>query len=144
VIAINRRVLASASTAGRSALSRPTTVQFGPDGRPYVGQLNGYIHALTLDANRNVVAAQRIDTIHDSPNFDADGSPSTVTGRLLVSIVASSSAAGRPKVVPQPYVTVVQDSPKPASAALTGSDGVGLPLSEPWPTQSDVEWNLRW
>jgi N-acetylneuraminic acid mutarotase/glucose/arabinose dehydrogenase len=86
VIAFQRRVLASASTAGLSALSKPTAVQFGPDGRLYVGQLNGYLHALTLDANRNVVAVQRIDTIHDSPNFDAGGTPSTATGRLLLGL----------------------------------------------------------
>lgn len=86
VIAFTRRVLANASTPGLSALAKPTTVQFGPDGRLYVGQLNGYIHALTLDANRNVVAVQRINTIHDSPNLNADGSPSTTTGRLLLGL----------------------------------------------------------
>jgi N-acetylneuraminic acid mutarotase len=86
VIAFGRRVLASASTPGLAALSKPTTVQFGPDGRLYVGQLNGYIHALTLDADRNVVAVQRVDTVHDSPNFDAGGSPSATTGRLLLGL----------------------------------------------------------
>jgi Malectin domain/PA14 domain/Kelch motif/Glucose / Sorbosone dehydrogenase len=85
-IAFNRRTLASTGTPGLSALSRPTTVQFGPDGRLYVGQMNGYVHALTLDANRNVVAVQRIDTIHDTPNQDASGSPSTTTGRLLLGL----------------------------------------------------------
>jgi N-acetylneuraminic acid mutarotase/glucose/arabinose dehydrogenase len=85
-IAFNRRVLVSPSTPGASSLKHPTTVQFGPDGKLYVGQQDGYIHVLTLDADRKVVGVQRITAIHDTPNRNPDGSPATVVGRHLTGI----------------------------------------------------------
>jgi len=86
-VAFDRRVLISPSTPGASLLQNPTTLQFGPDGRLYVGQQNGYIHALTLDADRNVVAVERINAIHDTPNTNTDGSSAPgVVGRHLIGI----------------------------------------------------------
>ncbi len=86
-IAFDRRVLASAQTPGATAMDQPTSIAFGPDGRLYVAQQDGYIHALTLDANRNVAAVQRIDTIRNTPNTNADGSPASgVVGRHLMGI----------------------------------------------------------
>jgi len=107
-IAFNRRVLVNPSTPGATKLKHPTTVQFGPDGKLYVGQQDGYIHALTLDANRNVTAVQRIDTIHDSPNSNPDGSPApTVVGRHLIGI--DFDPASTPE---QPILWTVHSDPR--------------------------------
>jgi N-acetylneuraminic acid mutarotase/glucose/arabinose dehydrogenase len=90
-IAFAKRLLISPSTPGAADLKHPTTLEFGPDGRLYVGQQDffgkgGYIHAITLDANRQVTAVQRISTIHDTPNTNTDGSPASVNGRHLIGI----------------------------------------------------------
>ena len=84
---IQPRVAGQPEHAGRGLLKHPTTLQFGPDGKLYVGQQDGYIHVLTLDANRNVTAVQRINTILNTPNINPDGSPApTVMGRHLIGI----------------------------------------------------------
>src|SRR5688500_11916813 len=53
-----RRTIFTAASPGGALLASPTTLAVGPDGRLYVGQQNGRIHALTLDANYNVTAVQ--------------------------------------------------------------------------------------
>ena len=45
-IAFNRSELTN--TNGAALLSAPTSLQFGPDGRLYVGQQDGLVHALSL------------------------------------------------------------------------------------------------
>lgn len=45
-----------------ASIEQPTTLAIGPDGRLYIGQLDGKIVALTLDDARNVVAAEVIAT----------------------------------------------------------------------------------
>ena len=85
-IAFNRRVLADATTPGLSEFTRPTAVTFGPDGRLYVAQQNGYIFAMTLDGANNITDVDTISTIYNTPNFNADGSPAGVAGRLVVGL----------------------------------------------------------
>jgi N-acetylneuraminic acid mutarotase len=85
-IAFNRRVLVSPTTLGAAKLKHPTALQFGPDGKLYVGQQDGYIHVLTLDANRNVTNVQVINTIHNTPTLNADGSPGATSGRQLIGL----------------------------------------------------------
>jgi len=71
---ISKTILTPA-TPGASLFDNPTTLAFGPDGRLYVGQQDGRLHALTLDAARNVTAVQRFDTIYNTPNKNNDGTP---------------------------------------------------------------------
>jgi glucose/arabinose dehydrogenase len=85
-ISFNQRTLVQPGAPGTELLSNPTTLEVGPDGRLYVGQQNGYIHVLTLDADGNVASVQRIDTIRTTPNFNPDGSPASVVGRHLLGI----------------------------------------------------------
>ncbi len=91
-IAFDRRVLISPTTPGAEMLKHPTTLQFGPDGKLYVGQQDffgkgGYIHVLTLDANRNVTNIKRIDAIFNTPNVNPDGSAApTAKGRHLIGL----------------------------------------------------------
>lgn len=44
----------------------PTSMAFGPDGRLYVTELFGKIHALTIDDNHQVVDDQQISTLTDA------------------------------------------------------------------------------
>src|SRR5438552_6810680 len=71
--------------AGSSSVN-PTTLQFGPDGRLYVGQLDGVIHAYTIERlgynQYTVTATQTINKVADILNHDDDGTPApAVTGR---------------------------------------------------------------
>ena len=78
-------------------ISAPTTLQFGPDGRLYVGEQTGTIKIFTVDSldlgNYRAVATEEIKLIQQMPNHDDDGSLNTscseckirqVTGLLVV------------------------------------------------------------
>jgi len=59
------QTVVTSSTPGAHALANPTALAIHPDGRLFIAQLNGMIHAVTVDANLNVVgSAMRIDTVH--------------------------------------------------------------------------------
>src|SRR2546422_3661274 len=57
----------------------PTTLQFGPDGRLYVGELTGAIRAYTIDRlgynQYTVTATETIDKVANIRNHDDDGTP---------------------------------------------------------------------
>ena len=84
--------------AGASIFDKPTVLTFGPDGRLYVGQFDGHIYALTLNASYDVTAVQLYNTIYNTPNFNDDGTPApTVAGRQLIGLVFDpASTAGAP------------------------------------------------
>jgi len=131
-IAFNRRVLVSPTTPGAASLKHPTSIQFGPDGRLYVGQQDGYVHVLTLDANRNVTAVERINTIRNTPNTNPDGSPATVVGRHLIGIDFD------PKSTPDsPILWAVHSDPRfcfnktPETCPVNTDSGVLTRLSGP-------------
>jgi glucose/arabinose dehydrogenase len=89
---------------------RVTTIQFGPDGRLYVGQQNGLIKALTVmrhgPGSYEAVASETIGGLVDLPNHDDNGveNPRYV-GRLLTGLVVSGSAA-------QPVIHAVTTDPR--------------------------------
>ncbi|MGH9037048.1 MAG: PQQ-dependent sugar dehydrogenase [Acidimicrobiia bacterium] len=77
---------------------RVTTLQFGPDGRLYVGQQNGLIKAFTLvrhgPGSYQAVAGETIGGLVDLANHDDDGKEnSRYVGRLLTGLVVSGTAA---------------------------------------------------
>ena len=65
--------------------SLPTSLQFGPDGRLYVGQQNGMIKAYTIARNGAnnyaVTATETIDLIKTIPNHNDDGTLEPVRHR---------------------------------------------------------------
>lgn len=83
---------------GTSSTS-PTTLQFGPDDRLYVGQQNGTIYAYTIQRNDpndyQVIATETISLVRNIPNHNDDGSLNTgqvsrqVTGLLVTGAAAN-------------------------------------------------------
>src|SRR5215212_9256560 len=102
-ISFLRKTILTKASPGAGLLDNPTTLALGPDRRLYVGQQNGRIHVLTLDASYNVTAVQVINTIYNTPNKNDDGTPATgVVGRTELGIVFDpASTAGQPVM----YVT---------------------------------------
>ena len=83
---------------GSTGLDRPTSLQFGPDGRLYVAQQNGLIRVYTITRNAandyDVVAQETITLVNDMPNRNDDGSlNSGVHDRLVTGILVAGTAA---------------------------------------------------
>jgi hypothetical protein len=81
--------------AGTSS-DAPTTLQWGPDGRLYVGQSDGTI--VVYDVTRatsndyRVTATERIDLVRTIPNHNDDGSPNpAITTRLVTGILVTGT-----------------------------------------------------
>jgi large repetitive protein len=94
----------SASSLGGTTIDNPTTLQFGPDGRLYVAQQNGVIHAYTISRssanNYQVVATEVINLIKNMQNYNDDGSTNSTKERQITGILVTGTAA-----VPVLYVT---------------------------------------
>ena len=106
------------SLAGESS-EFPTTLQFGPDGRLYVGQFDGEIKVYDVSrygANSYAVTAtQTITSIHDIPNHDDDGNlDPSVTGRLVTGILVTGTAQ-------DPVIYVSSSDPR-IGGGTTGTD----------------------
>ena len=76
---------------------RVTTLQFGPDGRLYVGQQNGLIKVLTVvrhgPGSYEAVKSETIGDLVDLANHDDDGEENPrYISRLLTGLVVSGSA----------------------------------------------------
>lgn len=76
---------------------RVTTLQFGPDGRLYVGQQNGLIKVLTVvrhgPGSYEAVASETIGELIKLPNHDDDGTENPRhVGRLLTGLVVGGSS----------------------------------------------------
>lgn len=76
---------------------RPTTLQFGPDGRLYVGDMFGDIHIYNVQrfgsGNYATIASETINLVKNMPNHDDDGSYNPkVKNRLLTGILVSGNA----------------------------------------------------
>src|SRR6476620_436373 len=120
-------VVAQADTPvafGKSSLAGetsefPTTLQFGPDGRLYVGQFDGEIKV--YDVARygpnaySVITTQTITSIQDIPNHDDDGTPNpSVTGRLVTGLLVAGTAQ-------DPVIYVTSSDPRIGGGA-SGTD----------------------
>ncbi|HEY3240947.1 MAG TPA: hypothetical protein VGL92_15370, partial [Acidimicrobiia bacterium] len=75
---------------------RVTTLQFGPDGRLYVGQQNGLIKVLTLvrhgPGSYEAVRSETIGGLVDLPNHNDNGEENPrYIGRLLTGLVVSGT-----------------------------------------------------
>jgi hypothetical protein len=102
--------------------SGATSLQFGPDGRLYVSELNGTIRALTVartpTGHYTVTAAETITRIASIPNHDDTGAPNpSVTGRLVTGILVTGTPA-------QPVIYAVSSDPRFGAGPVGGDSGL--------------------
>src|SRR5437899_6967933 len=101
----------SALGFGKSTLAGTATgvnadvVRFGPDGRLYVAEFSGKIHAYTIARSAAntyaVTATETIDLIKQIPNHDDNGSlNSSVTMRIVTGMIVVGTSSS-----PRLYVT---------------------------------------
>jgi len=90
--------------AGESS-ERVTTLQFGPDGRLYVGQQNGLIKAYAIErkgpGDYAVIDAETIAAVQSIPNHNDDGTPND---RLFTRLLTGLLVTGDPEA-PVVYAT---------------------------------------
>jgi hypothetical protein len=88
-----------------AALTNPTSLQFGPDGRLYVSEQGGLIKVYTIVRNAasdySVTAIETINLVNQIPNHNDDGSLNTgIATRQVTSILIKGTASN-----PVIYVT---------------------------------------
>src|SRR5829696_6519528 len=104
------------STLHNETSARPTSLQFGPDGRLYVAQQNGLIKIYTIKRNGAndyaVTATQTITKIKSIPNHnDAGTSNTSVTSRLVTGILVRGTREN-------PVIYVTSSDPRKNDASL--------------------------
>ncbi|HEY8400720.1 MAG TPA: T9SS type A sorting domain-containing protein [Cytophagaceae bacterium] len=91
-------------------IANPTSLEFGPDGKLYVAQQDGYIKVFTIQKNASndytTTATETISLVRNIPNYNDDGTPApevkkrqvtglTVTGTAENPIIYVSSSDSR-------------------------------------------------
>lgn len=80
------------------SIEAPSSLQFGPDGRLYVSQVNGLIKAFTLQRTEPgkyaVTATETIDLVQKILNYNDDGTPNpNVNTRQVLGLLVKGTAA---------------------------------------------------
>jgi uncharacterized repeat protein (TIGR01451 family) len=75
----------------------PTQLEFGPDGRLYVAEVEGLIYAFTIERNDetgaySIVATEVIDLIRTIPNHNDDGTPFSSALRNMTGMITAGTA----------------------------------------------------
>ena len=76
----------------------PTSLQFGPDGRLYVSEVDGTIKIFTIagtsSGDYTVTAAETINLVAEMPNHNDNGTfNSSIAGRQVTGILVTGTAA---------------------------------------------------
>ena len=125
------------STLHNETSTRPTSLQFGPDGKLYVAQQNGLIKIYTVKRNGAnnyaVTATQTIRSIKTIPNHNDKGTLNTgVTDRQVTGILVRGTASN-------PMIYATSSDPRIGGVSQYGDNGdVNLD------TNSGVLSRLRW
>ena len=119
---------------GTTGLTRPTSLQFGPDGRLYVSQQNGLLNVYDVIRNGannyQVVAAEQISLVKQIFNHDDNGSVNPlVTSRLVTGMLVTGTANN-------PVIYVTSSDPRIGG----GSSGADKNLD----TNSGIVSRLTW
>ena len=126
----------SKSTLGNTpGLSRPTSVQFGPDGRLYVAQQDGLLRAYTVSRNGSnqyeVATQETISLIQQIPNHDDNGAlNASINTRLVTGLLVAGTAQN-------PVLYVTSSDPRIGG----GSSGADLNLDTNSSMVSRLTWN---
>ena len=109
----------SKSQLSNLSVLRPTTLQFGPDDKLYVGQMNGLIQVLEIIRNGKdnyaVTQSETISHIYNMTNHDDDGTVNnTIQGRLLSGLNVRGTANN-------PEIFLVSSDPR-QGAGPSGAD----------------------
>lgn len=120
---------------GGDDLTRPTSLQFGPDGRLYTAQQNGLIKIYNIERvgtnDYQVLATEVISQIKDIPNHDDDGTLNTsVTKRLVTGLYVTGTAEN-------PVIYVTSSDPRIGA----GGSGTDLNLDTNSGILSRLTWN---
>ncbi len=115
--------------------SRPTSLQFGPDGRLYVAQQDGLIQIYTIDRvaanDYQVIATETLTQIQDLPNRDDDGTLNpSVTDRLVTGLLVTGT-------IQNPVIFVTSSDPRIGG----GGSGADLNLDTNSGILSRLTWN---
>ena len=94
-----------------SSVPNPTSLAFGPDGRLYVSELFGTIHALTLDEDNQAIADQVITTLGERLTLGLTVDPASTPGNVILWASHSSPSV---------------DSGTPNSGVVSRLSGPGL------------------
>lgn len=103
-----------------AGLANPTTLQFGPDGRLYVGQKNGEIRIFGVVRNGAndyaITSSETITSVRALPNHNDDGSLNPAfTERLVTGLLVTGTAE-------LPVIYVTSSDPRMAVAGDVGLD----------------------
>jgi len=116
-------------------ISSPTSLQFGPDGRLYVSEQGGVLHALTIQRNAandyEVVDQEVLFDIANTLNHDDQGNPDPgQLNRLVTGILVTGTATN-------PVIYVSNSDPRIGA----GPSGDDLNLDTNSGTLSRLTWN---
>lgn len=99
-------------------ITRGTSLQFGPDGKLYVAEMDGPIHVFAITRNgKNNYSGNKLETINlikDVPNHNDDGTPNFAGKRLLTGIHVTGTAG-------TPVIYAASSDPRQA-AGPSGND----------------------
>ncbi len=102
VVPQNVPVNFSKSTLANANLERATSLQFGPDGKLYVAEMDGAIKVFAVVRNgKNNYAANLLETINsikNVPNHNDDGSPNNGLKKRLLTGLFVTGTAGAPVI----------------------------------------------
>lgn len=123
------------SVLAGSTATRPTVIEFGPDGRLYVAQQNGLIHIYDVARNAandyQVTAVEPLTLIQQMPNRNDDGVLNPLVDvRLITGMLVTGTAQN-------PVLYVTSSDPR-IGAGPTGTD---LDLDTNSGVISRVTWN---
>lgn len=112
----------TSTLAANHAVDRGTSLQFGPDGKLYVAEMDGYIHVFSVIRNaKNDYSATKLETIDlikNVINHNDDGTRDFANKRLLTGIHVTGTASA-------PVIYAASSDPRQAagpSANPAGND----------------------
>ncbi len=92
----------STSNLSGAVISKPTSLQFGPDGRLYAAQQNGILRIFTVKRDSSnsysVTATETLTIVNQIPNHNDDGALNTTVKTRQVTGILVTGTASRPVI----------------------------------------------